>query len=98
MPSRQRRGRVLGGEGFQHLALVIYRPSEVVHLAIDLHLDLVEMPSPVVEGAHVADPLAADLGGERRLIARSLFEVPTSTALYHPAWLQAWRRANSRLG
>ena len=56
----------LAGKGFQHLALLVHGSPEVVHLPIDLHVDLVEMPSPVGEGAHVLDPLATDLGGEHR--------------------------------
>lgn len=42
----QRRGLTprLAGVGFQDLALMIQRPPEVVDLAADLHVDLVEMP------------------------------------------------------
>jgi hypothetical protein len=34
------------------------------HLAVDLHVDLVEMPLPVGEGAHAMDALAADFASE----------------------------------
>ena len=39
---------------------------EVAHLAIDLHVDLVEMPSPMGVGPPVLSPLAAELAGEHR--------------------------------
>jgi hypothetical protein len=52
--------------GFQDLALVIHRPPQVAHLAVDLHVDLVEMPSPVSMSPHPTHPLPADLGGEHR--------------------------------
>jgi hypothetical protein len=66
----QRRGLVPrgGDEGFQHLALMIDGPPEVAHLAIDPHVDLVEMPTPVGVGPHVLDPLSSDLGGEHRAV------------------------------
>jgi hypothetical protein len=54
----------LGDIGFQHLALVIDGSPEVVHLAVDFDVDLVEMPFPVCVGAHAVDPLSADLRGE----------------------------------
>ena len=62
----QRRGLVprLGDIRFQHFPLMIDGPPEVVHLAVDLHVDLVEMPFPVGVLAHPLDPLPADLGGE----------------------------------
>jgi hypothetical protein len=64
----QRRSRVprLGDVGFQHLALVIDGTPEVVHLAVDLHVDLVEMPPPMREGAHMLTPFPADLASEHR--------------------------------
>lgn len=37
-----------------------------MHFAVDLHIDLVEVPSPVGEGAHLLDPLSADFGSEHR--------------------------------
>jgi hypothetical protein len=37
-----------------------------VHLAVDFDVDLVEMPLAAGLGAHVLDPLPADLAGEHR--------------------------------
>lgn len=37
---------------------------QVVHLVVDLHVDLVEVPSPLCIGAHLLDPLPAYLGGD----------------------------------
>lgn len=37
-------------------------PPEVAHLAVDLHVDRVEVPPPVGERAHPLDALPADLG------------------------------------
>jgi hypothetical protein len=51
---------------FQHLALVIDGSSEVVQLAVDFHVDLVEVPAPLGELAHLRAALAADLRGEHR--------------------------------
>lgn len=42
--------------------LVNHSAPEVVHLCVDM----VEMPSPVPEAFHPADPLAADVGSEQR--------------------------------
>ena len=46
----QRRGLVAGGvhEGFQPLALVIDGAPQVGHLAVYFHVDLAEMPTPMV--------------------------------------------------
>jgi hypothetical protein len=38
--------------------------QQIVDLAVDLHVDPVEMPLPVREGFHPLDPLLAGLGGE----------------------------------
>jgi hypothetical protein len=64
----QRRGLVtgLGDEGFQHFAFVIHRPPQVVELAIDLHVDLVQVPAPLSDLAHLRAALPADLRGEHR--------------------------------
>ena len=53
----------LRDKAFQDLAFVIYSAPEVVPLAIDLHEDLVEMPSPAA-GSHALDPALPDLGGK----------------------------------
>ncbi len=64
----QRRSLVTrgGDEGFQHLALVIDGAPQVAHLAVDFHVDLVEMPTPRGVGAHVLNAPPADLGGKHR--------------------------------
>ena len=55
----------LGDEAFQDLAFVIYSAPEVVPLTIDLHEDLVEMPTPATR-FHTPDPAFPDLGGKHR--------------------------------
>ena len=35
-------------------------------LAIDLHVDLINMPSPVAKATQPADPLTTDVGSEHR--------------------------------
>src|SRR6056297_446378 len=52
-------------EALKHLAFVIDGAPEVVHLAVDLHEHLVEVPSPVA-GLHALDAALADLGSEQR--------------------------------
>lgn len=39
---------------------------EIEHLSVDLHVHLVEMPAPVAEALHAADPLPADISSEQR--------------------------------
>ena len=56
----------LAGKGFQHFSFVIDRTPEIVHLAVILHADLVEVPSPVHMSPHPIDTLLGDLGGEHR--------------------------------
>jgi hypothetical protein len=55
-----------GDVAFQHLTLVIYSAPEVVRLAVDLYVDLIEVPPPVAESPHAADQPLADVGGEHR--------------------------------
>src|SRR5271166_1800751 len=45
---------------------VIDRPPEIAELAVDLHKDLIQMPTPLGEAAHVRYPPLSDLGGEHR--------------------------------
>ena len=45
---------------------MIDRSPEVMHLAIDLHVDLVEMPTPWGVDPHAIDALFADFGSEHR--------------------------------
>jgi hypothetical protein len=49
---------------FEHLALVIDRSPEIVHLAVDFHVDLVEVPAPMTEASHAVYPLPADIAGK----------------------------------
>jgi hypothetical protein len=37
---------------------------QIVHLAVDLHVDLVEVPAPMRMSPHAIDTLLTDLGGE----------------------------------
>ena len=63
-------GRVLipcfGDVAFEDLTFLIDRPPQVDHLAAQLHVHLVEMPSPLAKPAHPADPLPAHIGSEHR--------------------------------
>ena len=56
----------LGHRAFENLALVIDGPPEVVRLAVDLHLRLIEIPPPVAACAHPFHTFASDLGGKHR--------------------------------
>ena len=40
---------------------MIHGAPEVVHLAVDLHVNLVQVPLPVRKGLHPTDPVSADL-------------------------------------
>src|SRR5271166_4504400 len=64
----QRRGLVplRRDHGFQNLALVIDSPPEIAELAVDLHKDLIQMPTPLGEAAYVRYPFLSDLGSEHR--------------------------------
>src|SRR5271157_6319275 len=55
-----------GDHRFQNLALVIDSPPEIAELAVDLHKDLIQMPTPLGEAAHVRYPPLSDLSGEHR--------------------------------
>jgi hypothetical protein len=48
------------------LSLMINGPPEVVHLFVNLHLHLVEVPLPLAILAHAIDALSADLGCKDR--------------------------------
>ena len=56
----------LGNIAFQHFALMIYRPPQVVDLAVDLHEDLIQMSLPIRVTAHSLSSAPADFGGEKR--------------------------------
>ena len=53
-----------GDLALEDLARVLGRPSIVHHLAVELHVHLVEMPTTVPKIAHVADAPSTDLAGE----------------------------------
>lgn len=48
------------------LARMVDGPPEEAHFAIDLHVDLVEMPTPMRGLAHVLNSFPPDLAGEHR--------------------------------
>ena len=48
----------------EDLAFVIDRAPEVDHLAVQLHVHLIEVPAPVAKPAHAVHPTPADLAGE----------------------------------
>lgn len=56
----------LGDVAFQHLAFMIDRSPQVDHLAVQLHVHLIQMPSPMAKAAHPAGTLLADIAGEHR--------------------------------
>ena len=49
---------------FEDLAFLIDGSLQVHHLAVQLHVHLIEVPPPKPKAAHAANPLAADLAGE----------------------------------
>ena len=63
----QRRGLIAGrgDERLQDLALVVDGPPEVARPAVDLHVDLVEVPAPLGVRPLLIAPLLADLYGEQ---------------------------------
>lgn len=54
----------LGHEAFKDLTLMINRPTEVMRHPVDLYVDLVQVPSPLLGRAHPLDPLAPDMGSK----------------------------------
>ena len=45
---------------------MVNRPPKVKHLTVDLHVHLIQMPSPMGKIPHVTDPLAPDFSSEHR--------------------------------
>jgi hypothetical protein len=45
---------------------VVNGAPQVNHLAVELHVHLVQVPTPVPKASHSADPLAANVSGEQR--------------------------------
>jgi hypothetical protein len=56
----------LYNEAFQDVPVVIYSPSKIVLLAVDLHEHLVQVPLPIRICAHLTDPFLVDLSGKQR--------------------------------
>jgi len=56
----------LGEVALEHLALLIDRSSKVMHLAVDLHINLIKVPSLLPKALPPAHPLAAKGSGEQR--------------------------------
>ncbi len=46
-----------GNEALEDLALMIDGSPEVAQFATDLHVNFVEVPAPLAEATHAADPL-----------------------------------------
>jgi hypothetical protein len=55
-----------GDVAFEDLPFVIHGPPQIDHLAIQLHVHLVEMPAPVTQAPHVRHPLPPDVAGKHR--------------------------------
>jgi len=51
---------------FENFALVIDRTPQVMRLAVDLHVDLIEIPFPMAETAHSAHTLPPNIGRKHR--------------------------------
>ena len=45
---------------------MIDRAPQVMHLAVDLHIDLIEMPPPVADPAHRIHPLPSNIACKHR--------------------------------
>src|ERR1700712_2463019 len=56
---------VLGDEALEDLAFVIDGTPKVAHLAIHLHVHLVQVPTALAEPTHAAHPLPADITCEQ---------------------------------
>src|SRR5277367_754358 len=55
-----------GDHAFQNLSFVIDGAPEITELAVDFHKDLIQMPTPLDEAAHMPNAPLSDLGGEHR--------------------------------
>ena len=58
--------KTLGDIAFQGFALMIHGPPQVVHLAVDFHEHVAQMPLQVEMGSHAADAISLDFGREHR--------------------------------
>src|SRR3546814_3637124 len=59
---------------------MIDRAPEVMHLAIDLHVHLVEVPAPLPEPTHVRGPLFSDLAGHHSRTVSWQMSIPRSNS------------------
>lgn len=55
---------LLRNVALEDLAFVIYRAPKIVGLSVDLHEDLIDVPTPVAIPTHSADPLPLDVSRE----------------------------------
>jgi len=63
------RGRLVTGLGdktLENLTLLVYPAAEANHLAVELHVHIIEMPAQVPEALHPVDPLSADVCSKQR--------------------------------
>ena len=56
----------LSDEGLQNLTFVIDCPQQIVQLAVELHVHLIKMPSPMAKAPHGVHALPANVGREHR--------------------------------
>jgi hypothetical protein len=54
----------LGDVTLENLALLVDGSPEVNHLPVQPHVHFIQVPTPVAEAPHAADPLPADVGRE----------------------------------
>src|SRR4051795_10164945 len=57
---------IFGDEALEDLAFVIDGTPEVAHLAVHLHVHLIEVPAPLPEPTHAAHPLPANVTCKQR--------------------------------
>ncbi len=76
-----------GNDCFQHFALMIDGPPEVLSLAIHLHENLIHLPLPFGEYAQLLNTLTSDLSSKHR--AKPIPPIPDSfVAHVDPAFVQ----------
>lgn len=72
----------------EDLTLTVDRARQVDHLAVQLDVQLVDVPGPMAKASYPAHPLPPDLAGEHRPEA-----VPHGLTV---SWQRSIRRSNSR--
>ena len=60
---------------FEHLTLVIYDPPKIVHLTVNLHENLIEIPLPVQVNVHLINARLAYLGRKHRTKSISVKQI-----------------------